>query len=323
MKIISIILLISALFYACGNKKDLLPNAGGKAGEVIVVIEKNVWNSSVGEALKSKLMDDYPALPQDESTFSLYPVPLANFSDIFQLNRNIIKISFNPNSDSALIRIGRDRWAKPQLIIELVAKDIPTMSKLINLNADKIKEIILNEERLRLKQVYTKFREKSLIAPIQKKYGIDLIIPTGYRLNLDTNNFMWISSETPYMSQGLFIYDFPYTDTAIFNTTKLLALRDSILKKYIPGPLAGTYMTTEHNYTPTEKRFYLNNNFYYEIRGLWKIENDFMGGPFINLSTVIKNKKLVIIEGYVYAPKDDKKTYIWQMEAILYSISQI
>jgi len=323
MKKISIALLISIIFYACGNKKDLLPNAAGKPGEVIVVVEKSVWNSSVGDALKSKLMDNYPALPQNESTFSLYPLPLANFSDIFQVNRNIIKITFNPNSDSALMRIGHDRWAKPQLILEMIAKDIPRMTNLINLNADKIKEIFLNEERERLKQVYTKFREKSLIAPIQKKYGIDLIIPSGYKLNLDTNNFMWISSETPYMSQGLFIYSLPYTDTAIFNTSKLLSIRDSILKLYIPGPLPGSYMTTEHNFTPTEKRFELNKNFCYEIRGLWRVENDFMGGPFVNLSTVIKNKNLVITEGYVYAPKDNKKTYIWQLEAILYSLKAL
>lgn len=317
-----IFLLISIFLYACGNKKDLLPNSGGKAGEVIVVIEKQVWNSEVGDALKNSLMEDYPALPQDEPTFSLYPVPLENFNDIFQANRNIIKISFNPNSDSTFIRKANDRWAKPQLILELVAKDIKAMTKLIQLNGSKIKEIILSEERTRLKQVYTKFREKSLIAPIHK-FGIDLIVPNGYKLNLDTTNFLWISSETPYMSQGLFVYSIAYTDTSIFNQTKILSIRDSVLKKYIPGPLQGTYMTTEYNYPPTENRFELNGNFCYEIRGLWRVENDFMGGPFINFATVVKNNRLVFAEGYVYAPKDDKKPYVWQMEAILYSMTHL
>lgn len=315
-------LFISILMYACGSKSELLPNSGGKPGEVIVVIEKQVWNGEVGNALKKTLMLDYPALPQDEPTFSLYPIPLQNFNDIFQSNRNIIKISFNPNSDSSYIRKAYNRWAKPQLIIELVAKDIKTMTKLIELNSSQLKEIILNEERNRLKQVYTKFREKKLIKPVHK-FGIDLIIPKGYKLNLDTTNFMWISLETPYMSQGLFLYSVPYNDTSIFNQTKVLAIRDSVLKKYIPGPLQGTYMTTEYNYPLLENRFELNGKFCYEIRGLWRIENDFMGGPFVNFANVVNNNKVVFVEGYVYAPKDDKKPYIWQMEAILFSLTHL
>lgn len=317
MKYSIILLLISIFLFACNGRKDLLPNSGGKPGEVIVVVEKNVWNSEVGERLKKNLMCDYPSLPQSEPTFSLYPVPLANFSDIFQGNRNIIKISFNPNSDTTSIRLGHDRWAKPQLILEITAKDIPAMTKLISYNGEKIKDIILHEERNRLKDVYTKFREKKLIKPVEK-FGIDITIPTGYNLNVDTTNFMWISSETPYMSQGLFIYSFSYTDTSIFNITKMLSIRDSLLKKYIPGPLKGSYMTTEYNYTPIDKRFELNGNFCYEIRGLWRVENDFMGGPFVSHACVVKNK-VVVTEGYVYAPKDDKKPYVWQIEAILYS----
>lgn len=317
-----IFLIISILIYSCGSKQELLPNSGGKPGEVIVVIEKHVWNGKIGNALKKALMQDYPALPQDEPTFSLYPIPLQNFNDIFQSNRNIIKISFNPNSDSTYIRKANNRWAKPQLVIELVAKDIKTMTKLIELNSSRLKEIILSEERKRLKQVYAKFREKSLIEPVHK-FGIDLIIPNGYKLNLDTTNFMWISLETPYMSQGLFLYSVPYNDTSIFNQTKVLAIRDSVLKRYIPGPLQGTYMTTEYNYPLLENRFELNGKFCYEIRGLWRIENDFMGGPFINFANVVNNNKVVFVEAYVYAPKDDKKPYIWQMEAILFSLTHL
>lgn len=303
---------------SCQTKQDLLPNSGGKPGEVIVVIEKNVWNSSVGEQLKKTLMVDYPALPQDEPSFLLYPIPMANFNDIFQANRNIIKITFNPNSDSMFYRIGRDRWAKPQLLVELVAKDIQQMTELIQKEGNNIKELMLSEERSRLMKVYEKFREKTLIVPL-RKFNIDMIIPKGYRLNIDTTQFIWISAETPYMSQGLFVYSIPYTDTSQFQTNYLISVRDSVLKRYIPGPLDGTYMTTEHLYPFETKRFTLNNRFTAEIRGLWKVENDFMGGPFVLLATV-HNNNIIITEGYVYAPKDDKKNYVWQMEAILYSI---
>ncbi len=309
------------LLFSCDAKKDFLPNSGGKPGEIIMVVEKHIWNSEVGDVVKKIFMEDYPALPQDEPTFDIHPIPYANFSDIFQSGRNIIKISFNPNSDSMFFRIARDRWAKPQLIIELVAKDKNRMAELIQQYGNEIKDLILNEERIRLSKVYEKFREKTL-TPLLKKYNIDLTIPKGYRLNLDTNNFTWISAETPYMSQGLFVYSVPYTDTSLFNVNRLIAIRDSVLKKYIPGPLEGSYMTTERLFPPMEKRFLLNNQFASEIRGLWKVENDYMGGPFVMLATLVKNK-LTVVEGYVYAPKDDKKNYVWQMEAILYSIKSL
>ncbi|MCX7861934.1 MAG: DUF4837 family protein [Bacteroidales bacterium] len=318
-KIIGYLLFLSIVIYSCQTKQDLLPNSGGEPGEIIIVVEKNVWNSSVGEELKKILMTDYPALPQDEPSFLLYPVPLENFNDIFQANRNIIKITFNPNSDTMFYRIGKDRWAKPQLIIEFVAKDIKNMTELIHQKGSEIKELLLSEERNRLMKVYEKFREKSLIQPL-KKFNISLIIPKGYRLNIDTTNFIWISAETPYMSQGLFIYTIPYTDTSQFQAQYLIGVRDSVLKKYIPGPLEGTYMTTEHLYPYEVRRFPLHNRFTCEIRGLWKIENDFMGGPFVMLATVVNNQ-IIITEGYVYAPKDDKKNYVWQIESILYSIN--
>jgi|YNPMSStandDraft_1061717.scaffolds.fasta_scaffold00316_15 hypothetical protein len=315
------ILLLSAVLLilnSCNNKKELLPNSSGKPGEIIIVIEKHIWNSSVGENIKNTFMSDYPALPQDEPTFSLYPIPNANFNDIFQASRNILKLTFNKNSDSTFYRFVKDRWAKPQILVELIAKDINQMNKLIKEKGNEIKEILLLEERDRLKKVYEKFREKSLIMPL-KKFNIDLIIPKGYKLNIDTTNFLWISAETPYMSQGLFIYSVPYSDTIQFNVKNLLYVRDSLLKKYIPGPLYGTYMTTEHLYPVEQKTITLNNNFAKELRGLWKIENDFMGGPFVSINTVVKNK-IVTVEGYVYAPKDDKKIYVWQIESILYSL---
>jgi hypothetical protein len=322
MKRILFILISSFLLYSCGSKKDLLSNATGKPGEVVVVIEKNLWNGAIGDVLKQDLAYNYPALPQEEPAFTLHPVPLSSFSDISKTNRNIICINLKSEINTPFIKISRDLWAKPQLIIEIYAATEGKMLEFLKKKSTALKDTLLQEERERLKQVYSKFREKSLTPSIQK-FGIDITIPKGYRLNIDTTTFMWISSETPYMSMGLIIYSVPYTDTSIFNVKRLLSIRDSVLKRYIPEPLEGTYMTTEYNYPQTEKGFMLRNHFTYEIRGLWRVENDFMGGPFINLSTVVQNNKVVITEGYVYAPKDDKKPYVWQLESILYSLTHI
>jgi len=58
-----------------------------------------------------------------------------------------------------------------------------------------------------------------------------------------------------------------------------------------------------------------------EIRGLWRVENAFMGGPFVSLSTVDETRnRVVTVEGFVYAPKADKRNLMRQVEAVVYSL---
>jgi hypothetical protein len=60
------------------------------------------------------------------------------------------------------------------------------------------------------------------------------------------------------------------------------------------------------------------NGYLYEVRGLWEMENDMMGGPFISYSQVDTLKNLVVVaEGFVYAPKKEKRELIREMEAAL------
>ena len=46
-----------------------------------------------------------------------------------------------------------------------------------------------------------------------------------------------------------------------------------------------------------------------------------MGGPFVSLITKDEvNNRFVMIDGFVYAPKEDKRELLRQVEAILYTI---
>jgi hypothetical protein len=61
-----------------------------------------------------------------------------------------------------------------------------------------------------------------------------------------------------------------------------------------------------------------NGEYLVELRGLWRLENAFMGGPFIS-HTILdeKNNRIVTVEGFVYAPSLDKRNYVRELEAIL------
>jgi hypothetical protein len=77
-------------------------------------------------------------------------------------------------------------------------------------------------------------------------------------------------------------------------------------------------MKTEQRYPVIRNEMAKNGEFLVELRGLWRLENAFMGGPFLS-HTILdeKNNRIVTIEGFVYAPSLDKRNYVRELEAIL------
>jgi len=58
-----------------------------------------------------------------------------------------------------------------------------------------------------------------------------------------------------------------------------------------------------------------------ETRGLWEVNGNFMGGPFINYTLVNeKTNKVVTLDGYVYAPNAPKRDLLLQVETIIHSL---
>jgi hypothetical protein len=140
-------------------------------------------------------------------------------------------------------------------------------------------------------------------------------------MDVDSSNFVWLASETPLSSQGIFIYFYPYTDENTFTPEYLVEKRDKFLKKFVPGPSPNTWMATEDLLPPSFNEFKLDEKYYSELRGLWKLQNGFMGGPFVSFSTVDESRmRVVTVEGFVYAPSEEKRELLRQVESILYTL---
>ena len=117
------------------------------------------------------------------------------------------------------------------------------------------------------------------------------------------------------------IYYYDYTDTIAFNYNKIIEVRDSITKLYIPGSIDNSYMTTSKTIMPQFAPINFNGNYAVETRGLWETEVDFMGGPFISITSVDeKRMRVVTVEGYVYYPNNKKRDKLKQMESILHTL---
>jgi hypothetical protein len=301
------------------NNKTLLPVITGKSGEVVVVVNRDKLPAS-SQVLAEVFSEEYPMLPQYEPIFTYIPIPHNAFSSIFKTHRNLLFINIRKNlpADSIKLYVKKNIWAAPQLIIEAYAKDDSTMATLLSQNRNFIINLINQWEIKRLKDVYKKNIDKDVLARIENKFNIYLSVPKGFNVNIDTTDFLWISRETVEMSQGIFIWTYPYNDTSDFSVDSLVKKRDWFLKRYIKGPTFGSWMTTEKRVKPEVSYSNKKGVYMAKMRGLWRVENDYMGGPFISVTFTNKiNDKIITVEGYVYAPKYDKREYVRQLDAIL------
>lgn len=322
MKQIALIVIVTFIFISCNtNNKRSLPNVKGKAYELTIVIEKNDWKDTPGNLLKSIYNKEIANLPQPEPEFSITNIPHAAFSSIFKHHRNIIKVDIG-NYKKTGVFFEKDAWAFPQYYVNIKAKDYNEFSKLFNNNKQKLFNFFEKSEISRMTEHYKKFVDKKLCDKIKTNHKINITIPKGYRLDVDSNDFMWISHETPKYTQSLFIYYYNYTDTNTFTKEYLISKRNKFLQKYVPGPTENSYMATEVN-APIIFNEYMNNGDYTaEIKGLWKVENNFMGGPFISLTKLDKkNNRVITVEGFAYYPNKSKRNLIKQLEVICRSLN--
>ncbi len=146
-------------------------------------------------------------------------------------------------------------------------------------------------------------------------------VPPGFVIADQKKDFIWFKYETPEISQGVILYDFPYVSDSAFQKGYQLRVRDSILEANVPGPTEGSYMATERRIDQVNNIFRHNGNYASEMRGLWRVQNDFMGGPYVALAELDASEQRVVVAfGYVYAPSKEKRNLLNQVEAMIYSI---
>lgn len=319
-------------FFACctlwqcraPENKTQLPNVTGKMSELIVVCKSDVYNNKTADSLKTYFACPYEVLPQPEPLFDLIHVDPNNFNSLLMRHRNILMLEiFTDITDTLMMR--KNVWAYPQLVVGIKGKDIASLLASVKQNRERITNAIEQAERKRTVSYYKRNLETDINKKLQQ-HKIRLTIPFGYSLDVNTNDFIWLSFETQSVLKCIIVYYSPYDSVAVFTKEKLLAQRNAAGKKYIAGRIEGSYMTTDSSNAPVLFReFMLNNEYIGELRGLWKMVNgNYMGGPFVSISRIDhKHKRIITAEAFIYAPNQEKRNMVRQAEAILYALEII
>ena len=313
-------------FAACNqDKKTYIPSSIGTPSEIIMVSEDNLWKSSAGDTVRAFFEGPVAGLPQPEPYYKLIQVKEDGFGDLLRQHRNIFIITIDSSLQKPVLEMPHNLWASPQRVVKIASPGIEGIKEVFEANKGKILNFYDNAEMERLQKLYAKSKDLNAISAIEKQFGFSLNVPADYYLAVEKDNFIWLRRETNLESQGILIYAYPYTDTIAFNSRKIQSVRNQFTQLYVPGPSDSSYMAVADEFIqPIHRSVKLKNQPATELRGLWEVRKDFMGGPFVSYTFVDeKNNMVVTLDGYVYAPGINKLAMLKQVQSILLSFKYV
>jgi len=308
------------LIASCKGGSPLLPSVSGKAGEVLVVMDKTCWDGEPGAAARKLLASECPYLAIAEPLYSLVNITPAAFGDIFKVHRNIVLFNVAQGVDSTCVYYRRDVWAQPQCVVQLNAPDAEAATALLEKSGPTILGAIEQAERDRVIHNTLLYEEKQIAALVAPVFGGSPHFPSGYRLRKLTDDFAWIADDKQYTMQDVLIYSYDAKGEGDFEADEIIRHRNEMAKANVPGMYENTWMTTSGGFPTSVEYLSYRGRKFAQTRGYWEVENDFMGGPFVSHSFYSPDgSKIIVTEAFVYSPKYDKRQYLRQVEALLYS----
>jgi len=302
------------------DRGKYLPSVTGAPGEVFVIADKDYWDGDIGTSVRNRLTEDYPFLPQSEQTFSVFNSPHSSFNGSFCLHRNILLINVGGGKDSACVTYQMDVWAHPQIVITATAPNQDAMLELIDLEKDRIAMAFEQKERDRIITNTRKFEDREIRKVVSSFLGGAPYFTRDFSIKKKTDSFIWISHETTYVNQGTFFFKIPYRRLDEMTSGWCIPVIDSALQANVPGQRDYSFMITNNYVEPGISYVTFKERSFVEIRGLWELSNDYMGGPFLCQIFPDPSQNFCIVEyGFVYAPKYEKRNYLRTIESILYS----
>lgn len=344
---LSIFLALLTLIIGCnsGGKMDagMLTIAKGKPGEIILVMDSGKWEGTLGDQVREVFMPVVEGLPRPESMFTIRYIDPRKLNSVLKGVKNMIfittldshshgskilnnyftsesrkKIKSNSN---LFLSTDQDVFARGQEVMYLFGKDDSTLINHLKTNKEKLQGHFNSIERARLMGSMYKAKEvKGIEELMQREYQNYLRVPFGYQLVQHQEGFLWIRRIDTQVDRDIFIGYKPYKSEDDLKKENVLNFRDSLTRQFIfEDPEKPNTFVTLQSYIPViQREVNFNNKFAIESRGLWRTNNNSMGGPFLSYTFVDEElNRLYYLEGFVYSPGKKQREMMREIEVTL------
>ncbi len=328
-----------------------MPTALGKMNEIVVVADQELWDGPVGDSIQYYFASSYPIMPSPEPFFDLRhftPEEIKNqklkrelrtymiVGNISDENANSTKMIRQDIGESKYLEalegkgnnnsVGNNRWARNQLVIYLYANSDEALAETIRKSFSAIaKRVNMHDLKQLSQRVYARPENLGLTRKLKEQFGINLKVPGDFQLALEKpdENLIWLRKDDPETTLNFILKKIPYTDKDQISKAEIKRLRDEFGNSYVSTDVEGSFMRTNDVDLPMyDYTIDINGMYALEARGIWEINNDFMGGPFISYLLLSPDQKhLYFIDAFVFAPGKAKRDLIQQLEHLAKGIT--
>lgn len=303
------------------GKQDYLPDSVGAMNTLTIVIENELWKSSVGDAIRENYTAAAQGLTWDEALFSVTQIPPQIFSGSV---RNTSSVLFVMEDSLSIAHMKSNMYAKPQKVGIVKGRNKQEIIDNVNKTAPEFIDEFKTLEIQKAQQRFTKSLNKE--KALQEKFNISMKIPSIYRVGREEDGFVWIDREIQKGNMNIIVYEMPWDSFQNDSTfvQDIIQMRDSIGGLYIPGediPGKKNHIITEKAFSPYVFPAEVAGKKAAEVRGIWEMSAYPMAGPFLTyIINDRENDRKLILEGFVFAPATRKRDYMFELEAILKSV---
>lgn len=329
------------------KRYEAKPVALGRMNEVVLIADKDLATGAIRDSFDLYFGSSYPIMPTPEPIFDIRHftteeleheplrkelrtyVVLADINDEDSPTTKMIKQDlgaerFREAKEGLLTSsVGKAKWAKKQIIIYLFARGEEALAKVIREKFPAVAKRINqhDEEQLAASLFAVRNANPGLQTKIARQFGLDIRIPADFNVAINDPEvpFLWLRKDTKDAILNMTFAKYSYTDPGQLDKDAMLALRNTIGKNYITSNTAGSYMTSNETDLPLyEYVSQLEGTYVKEIRGVWEMTKDYMGGPFVLYGIVNEAKReLIVVDVFVYAAGKQKRNYIQQLDYLV------
>ena len=316
----SLLIFVSVLLFNISCDINTSYNATGKSLEVILVQGKQLSNASFNIFKENFFSIQNPLLETElygekKNYFSVISISENDFSTIFKTHKNIVIIN---SDDFNKVKLKRDLWSKNQTVYFCSVEQ--SSVKNIETTALQVAKKIKNSEIDKRIKNYIETTPPEIKIYAENNFNLSIPLPSNYFITDTINSYLVLRSDLKNSTQRIVISSFNQKPTI----QNIILEQNKIAKSTITSEIEGAYLRTEDraqlyvdslSSSPIDK---------INLKGIWKMEGDFMGGSFF--TSLIKspyNENHILVSLYLYAPGINKANQLLDFEAITNGLSLI
>jgi len=217
-------------------------------------------------------------------------------------------------------KTGKNKWAKNQFVAYILGNGRDDLSQAIVENFANVAAKINSHDRDQIeKRIYIEGLQQELSNKILSQFGMNMKIPYGFQEAIQTDDFLWIRKDEEKVTYNFLLHKETYNDKTQLTPEYIQDLRNRLGEEFIASGTEGSYMVVNDQDLPVfDYQRELDGRFAIELRGVWEMTEDFMGGPFFSWMILNQSSnELIYIDAFILAPEEDKRDFMQNMEFIV------